>query len=240
MTIGGLQKLTLIDYPGKIACTVFTVGCNFRCPFCHNPELVNVEMLDEKAILNETDFFDFLKSRQGLPDGVCVTGGEPLLHADLPEFLKKIKDLGFLVKLDTNGTAPDKLQNLMDEKLVNYVAMDVKAPIEITNYKLQIYEKVVGAKVNLDNIKKSIEIIMQSGLDYEFRTTVVPSLHTPEDILQIAREIRGAKKYYLQQFRPSEKLLDKEFWKIKPYSTEILYQMRDKIKEFFTICEVRE
>jgi pyruvate formate lyase activating enzyme len=134
------------------------------------------------------------------------------------------------------------LQKLIKKNLVDYLAMDVKAPIEITNYKLQItnfYEKVVGAKVNLDDIKKSIEIIMQSGLDYEFRTTVVPSLHTPEDILQIAQEIRGAKRYYLQQFRPAQKLLDENFRKVKPYSLEILNRIRYQIKDYFGICEVR-
>ncbi len=259
MTIGGLQKLTLIDYPGKVACTVFTVGCNFRCPFCHNPELVDFGVRDLSRVdaeqslrskafgppqtINEQEFFDFLKSRQGLLDGVCVTGGEPLMQGDLPEFLKKIKDLGFLTKLDTNGTSPDKLQNLITRGLVDYVAMDIKAPS--LNQKLKIknqnlYERVVGVKVNLDNIKKSIKVIMESGLDYEFRTTVVPGLHTAGDIIKIAKEIRGAKRYYLQQFVVSEKLLDPAMKSIKPYSIEILKKIQGQIKNFFEVCEVRE
>jgi pyruvate formate lyase activating enzyme len=232
MVIGGLQKLTLIDYPGKIACTVFTVGCNFRCPFCHNPELVDqVKYLSD--LISDSEFFDFLKSRQSLLDGVCVTGGEPTLHKDLPEFFKKIKDLGFKIKLDTNGTNPEMLENLLKDKLIDYIAMDVK-----TN--LKNYEKVVGTKVNLENIKKSVKIIMESGLDYEFRTTVVPGLHAEEDILALVGEISGAKKYYLQQFRPGEKVLSREFREIKSYQVEFLREMRDRIKEKFEICEVRE
>ncbi len=274
MVIGGLQKLTLIDYPGKIACTVFTVGCNFRCPFCHNPELVcnfkttiiaqpgivsqpkgcgyrsaGQSNLAEKVAagfsprqtINELEFFEFLKSRQGLLDGVCVTGGEPLLHSDLPEFLKKIKGLGFLVKLDTNGTKPDKLEKIVQSGLLDYVAMDIKTNVktQMSNVKTS-YEKVCEVKVNLEDIRKSIDIIMKSGLDYEFRTTVVPGLHTESDIANIAKEIRGAKRYYLQQFVAGEKLLDTNYQKVKPYPIEFLYQIRDKIKNFFEICEVRE
>jgi pyruvate formate lyase activating enzyme len=233
MTIGGLQKLTLIDYPDKIACTVFTVGCNFRCPFCHNPELVDSFRFDQRQIVDEGVFFDFLRSRQGLLDGVCMTGGEPTLHKDLPEFFKKIRDLGFKIKLDTNGTNPEILENLLKDKLLDYIAMDIK-----TN--LVNYEKVVGTKVNLENIEKSVKIIMASGLDYEFRTTVVPGLHTEEDVMQIAEEIRGAKKYYLQQFRSSAKLLDVAYQKVKPYPTEFLNRIKDKIKDFFEVCEIRE
>lgn len=230
--IGGLQKLTLIDYPGKIACTVFTVGCNFRCPFCHNPELVD-QIKYPSAIITDSEFFDFLKFRRGLLDGVCVTGGEPTLHHDLPDFLKKIKELGFLVKLDTNGTNSETLESLLKDGLVDYIAMDIK-----TN--LKNYEKVVGVKVNLENIKKSAGLIRESGLDYEFRTTVVPGLHDEADILAITLEIRGAKKYYLQQFRSGEKVLNAEFREAKPYPAEFLREIRDKIKGDFGICEVRE
>lgn len=243
MTIGGLQKLTLIDYPGKIACTVFTVGCNFRCPFCHNPELVGAQYFNQNLLISESDFFKFLKSRQGLLEGVCVTGGEPLLHVDLPDFLKKIKSLGFLIKLDTNGSRPSELQNLIKDGLVDYLAMDIKTSLKIPNSKIQIqnfYEKVCGVRINLEDIKQSIKVIMASGLDYEFRTTVVPGLHTAEDIVQIAEEIRGAKKYYLQQFVVSEKLLDLTYKTIKPYPTQFLFQLRDKIKNWFEVCEVRE
>jgi pyruvate formate lyase activating enzyme len=241
MIIGGLQKLTLIDYPGKIACAVFTIGCNFRCSFCHNPELVDAAKFDWKSAISEEKFFDFLKSRQGLLDGVCVTGGEPLLHNDLPEFLKKIKDLRFRIKVDTNGASPGKLLALIKDGLVDYVAMDVKTNVkcQMSNVKTS-YEKVCGAKVKLEDIKRSVDIIMTSGLDYEFRTTVAPTLHTEEDIIEIAKEIRGAKRYYLQQFRPGEKVLSQEYRSINPYPAEFLQVLRDKIKGDFEICEVRE
>ena len=253
MLIGGLQKLTLIDYPGKLACAVFTVGCNFRCPFCYNPELVNSGSSARKGasesrsltaatptLISELDFFDFLRSRQGLLEGVCVTGGEPLLHNDLPEFLRKIKDLRFEVKIDTNGTSPDKLRELIREGLVDYAAMDIKTNLKTQNSKLKTsYEKAAGVHVNLENIKRSIQFIMQSGLDYEFRTTVVPGLHQEEDIINIAEEIRGAKRYYLQQFRAGGKLLDISMREVKPYPREFLEKIRDKVKEFFEICEVR-
>lgn len=233
--IGGLQKLTLIDYPGKIACAVFTVGCNFHCHFCHNPELIDPEKFDAGEKIEETDFFDFLKSRQSLLDGVCVTGGEPTLHPDLPEFLKKIKALGFLVKLDTNGTNPEMLSALISEKLINYVAMDIK-----TSLQKDLYEKVTGTTVEIDDIKKSVAAIMQSGLEYEFRTTVVPGLHSEDDIIYLAKEVRGAKKYYLQQFRAGGKILDQKYKDVKPYPAEFLKDLREKIKDFFGVSEVRD
>lgn len=235
MLIGGLQKLTLIDYPGKIACTVFTVGCNFRCHFCHNPELIDPSKFKLSEIIEEKSFFDFLNARRGLLDGVCITGGEPTLYPDLPEFIKKIKALGFLVKLDTNGTKPEMLTALIADKLVDCIAMDIK-----TALKKDLYEKVTGSAVDFENIKKSIEIIMQSGLEYEFRTTVVPGLHTENDILSIAEEIHGAKKYYLQQFVAGEKIFNPDFREIKSYPEEFLRELREKIKNNFEICEVRD
>ncbi|MFA5128866.1 MAG: anaerobic ribonucleoside-triphosphate reductase activating protein [Patescibacteria group bacterium] len=234
MIIGGLQKLTLIDYPGKIACTVFTVGCNFRCHFCHNPELIDPAEFKLSEIIEEKVFFDFLNSRHGLLDGVCITGGEPTLHPDLPEFIKKIRILGFLVKLDTNGTNPEMLKALIAEKMIDYISMDIKTLLQ-----KESYEKVAGATVDIENIKQSIGIIMQSGLEYEFRTTVVPGLHNEENILDLANFIRGAKKYYLQQFRSGEKIFSPEFREIKPYSIEFLKKLRDEIKDNFEICEVR-
>ncbi len=235
MIIGGLQKLTLIDYPGKIACTVFTVGCNFRCHFCHNPELIDPAKFNIGGIIEEKVFFDFLKSRQGLLDGVCVTGGEPTLHTELPEFFKKIKALGFLVKLDTNGTNPEMLSALISEKLVDYVAMDIK-----TSLQKDLYEKVTGTAVDMDNVKKSVAAIMQSGLDYEFRTTIVPGLHSEEDIISLAKEICGAKKYYLQQFRAGEKIFNQDYRTVKPYPAEFLKDLKEKIKDFFIVSEVRD
>lgn len=235
MLIGGLQKLTLIDYPGKIACTVFTVGCNFRCPFCHNPELIDPSKFKLSEIIEEKSFFDFLNARRGLLDGICITGGEPTLYPDLPEFIKKIKALRFLVKLDTNGTKPEMLTALIADKLVDCIAMDIKTALQ-----KDLYEKVTGSAVDFENIKKSIEIIMQSGLEYEFRTTVVPGLHTKNDILSIAEEIRGAKKYYLQQFVAGEKIFNPDFRKIKSYPGEFLREVCEKIKNNFEICEVRD
>jgi pyruvate formate lyase activating enzyme len=242
MIFGGLQKLTLIDFPGKLACTIFCAGCNFRCHFCYNRELVLAEEIKRHPKISEDDFFEFLSEKRKLLEGVCVTGGEPTLQKDLPDFIKKIKKLGFLVKLDTNGSNPGMLEKLFREKLIDYIAMDIKAPLgvksKISNLKSKKYEKVVGAKINLNKIKKSIELVKNSGVDYEFRTTVVPVLHTKEDIIQIAREISSAKKYFLQNFRP-KKTVDPKLAKIKPYPQEFLLEIQKAISPFFEICQVR-
>ena len=240
MKIGGLQKFTLIDYPGHIAATVFCLGCNFRCPWCHNPELVLPEKFDKKSEILEKDFFDFLKQRKELLEAVVVCGGEPTIFEDLPEFCAKIKKYGFLVKLDTNGSNPDMLKNLFAHNLVDYIAMDIKAPM--TNQKSKIknkYERAVGKDVDLGEIKKSIEIIKNSGIDYEFRTTVVPSIHTKEDIIQIAKEIAGAKKYYLQNFRAENITINPKFQNIKPYPDEYILEIQKAIAPFFDFCEIR-
>ena len=228
MIIKGLQKLTLIDYLGKIACTIFTFGCNFRCRYCHNPELV----FDNGAKpIQEREIFKFLSERKGFLDGVCVTGGEPTLHEDLPHFLAKIKGMSFLTKLDTNGTNPKMLEYLIDEGLLDYIAMDIKAPLEK-------YEKVVRVKVNEENIKRSINLIKESGINYEFRTTVVPELLNKDDILAIGRWLQGAKRFYIQQFR-GIKTLDKIFISKKPYSEEELEEFRHILKPFVEHCRVR-
>ncbi|MFH0803967.1 MAG: anaerobic ribonucleoside-triphosphate reductase activating protein [Candidatus Tagabacteria bacterium] len=232
MKIGGLQKLTLIDYPGKIAATVFTIGCNFSCPFCHNPELVDPLKIKEQPVIPENFFFDFLESRKGMLEGVCVTGGEPVLQKDLPEFIRKIKNLGFSVKLDTNGGNPEMLKKLIKEKLVDYFAMDIKGPLEK-------YQEIIRRKIDLGKIKKSIELIKDSGIDYEFRTTILPEIHTKEDIIQITRDISPAKNYFLQQFRPG-KTLEPSFEKEKPYSSEELAEICQAIRPYFNYCGVRE
>jgi len=206
MLLGGLQKMTLIDYPGKVAATVFTVGCNFRCPFCHNPELVLSSQFtvysSEQNERQVEEFFEFLKSRQGKLDGVCITGGEPTLQADLADFIKRIKDLGFTVKLDSNGTRPDVLKELFDKKLVDYVAMDIKSS-------LNNYEKVCGdIKLDLERIKLSVELIRNSGVDYEFKTTVVPGLHTVDEFKEVAKWLAGSRKYILQKYEDNGKILD--------------------------------
>jgi pyruvate formate lyase activating enzyme len=250
MTIAGLQKTTLIDYPGKVACTVFLAGCNFRCPWCYSSELVLPEKIKKQPKISEKDFFKFLKNKKGLLDGVVLCGGEPTLNHDLPDFIRKIKKMGFLVKLDTNGSNPKMLEKLLKEKLLDYIAMDIKAPVgpksQFPISKIQIksqipiskYQKATGVKVDLKNIKKSIEIIKKSGIDYEFRTTVVPGIHSREDIVQIAKEIGPARAYFLQNFRP-EKTLNPRFEKLKPYPKEFLSKIKEQIAKHFEICEVR-
>ena len=192
MLISGLQKLTLLDYPGRVACTVFTGGCNFRCPFCHNAPLVLPERLARDS--SEEAVLAFLSKRRGVLDGVAVTGGEPLLHRDIGAFLEKVKALGFSVKLDTNGSFPDRLRALVSAGLVDRGAMDVKnSPA--------LYEKTAGAAVDMAAIARSRDFLLSGAVDYEFRTTVVKGLHTKESLMDAARWIRGAKEYYLQQFK---------------------------------------
>lgn len=226
MKIGGLQKFSMIDYPDKVACIVFTQGCNFRCPYCHNPELVKPEMFGES--LNEEDFFDFLKERVGKLDAVSITGGEPTLQYDLIEFIKKIRDLGFLIKLDTNGTNPDMLKEIIDQKLVSYLAMDIKAPFSK-------YEEITKMPVNIEKIKQSVEMIKNSGIDYEFRTTLVKNLLSPEDIVQIGRDIAGAKQYFLQKF-VSTKTVDEKVLNEETYSEEELENLKEQLKPFVAKC----
>lgn len=195
MLVGGFQKLTLIDYPGKVATTVFTVGCNFRCPFCHNPELIDFPK-DGIATYrkNAEEFLDFLKKRKGLLDGVCVTGGEPTVQPDLLDFLAEIKKMGFLVKLDTNGNRPEIVREVIKRRLADFFAMDIKN-------RAGKYAGTAGADIDETNIKASIRLIRESGIPYEFRTTVVPGLHEESDFDGIAELIDGASAYYLQEFR---------------------------------------
>ena len=197
MKISGLQKLTLLDYPGKMACTVFTYGCNFRCPFCHNAMLVTEENSDN---ISEDEFFSFLKKRQGILDGVCISGGEPTLQKDLAEFIGKIKAMGYAIKLDTNGSQPEVLRSLISENLLDYVAMDIKnSPAK--------YSLTCGREVDMVLIKESISIIRESGIDHEFRTTTVRELHKAEDFVEIAEWIKGDSKYFLQHFEDSGNLI---------------------------------
>lgn len=230
MILGGYQKLTLIDYPGKIATTVFTVGCSFRCPFCHNPELVNLKLAhDEKS---EKEFFQFLDKRKGKLEGVCITGGEPTIQPDIIDFIKKIKKRGFAVKLDSNGTRPDVLKKLIDAKLVDYIAMDIKS-------QLKNYDKMTGTKVDKDRIKISAELIMNSGIPYEFRTTVVPGLHTEKDFEEIAKWIKGARAYYLQEYREEQKILDNNLKKKTKGKKIDLEKIQKKIEKNFDKIGIR-
>ncbi|MBO5287034.1 MAG: anaerobic ribonucleoside-triphosphate reductase activating protein [Clostridia bacterium] len=200
MLIGGFQKMTMLDYPGKLACTIFTYGCNFRCPFCHNASLV----IDEAELIPESEIFSYLSKRKGMLDGVCITGGEPLLQKDIFEFMKKIKDMGFLVKLDTNGYLPEKLSEAISLGLCDYVAMDIKNSRE----KYPLTTGIEG--LDISKICKSVEILLMGRVEYEFRTTVVKELHTKEDILKIGEWIRGAEKYFLQSFVDSGNLIQKD------------------------------
>ena len=195
MHIAGLQKMTLLDFPDRVAATVFLPGCNFRCPFCHNSPL-----LRPGDQLSEEELFAYLKKRRGLLDGVAVTGGEPLLQPDLGEFLEKIKALGLGVKLDTNGSKPQDLEKLLQKGLIDYIAMDLKnSPRK--------YEETAGARGILPAVQESVELIRSCGVDYEFRTTVVAELHEAEDFHAIGRWLRGAKAYYLQCFEDSGDIL---------------------------------
>ena len=197
MQIEGLQKLTLLDFPSRVACTVFFGGCNFRCPFCHNGTLVKTGK--GEGIELDT-FFSFLKKRQGILDGVAVSGGEPLLQKDMADFLYRIKEMGFAVKLDTNGSFPKKLRSLVEGALVDYVAMDIKAPLDR-------YDALAGTSVDKDAIAQSVAYLLQGGVDYEFRTTLVKPYHTVSDMEKIGEWIKGAKRYFLQGFVDSGDLI---------------------------------
>ena len=225
--IGGFQKSTFLDYPEKIACIVFTQGCNFRCGYCHNPELFK----HKEPAITLSAFFEFLNNRKGKLDGVVITGGEPTLESDLKDFIKQIKEMGFLVKLDTNGSNPKVLKELVDEKLVDYVAMDIKAPLEK-------YKSIVNVDVDIKNIQKSIDLIMKSEVDYEFRTTVVKSQLSIGDFEKIGQQICGAKKYYLQKFIPS-KILDSKLMMEKTYTNDEFNPICEALKKYITAVEVR-
>ncbi len=228
MIFGGLEKCTLIDYPGKTACMVYTVGCNFRCPYCHNPELV--DETSEQAITEE-EVLAFLDTRTGLLDGLVITGGEPTIHDDLFQFMEKVKEKGFFVKLDSNGTRPEMLREAIERNLVDYIAMDIKSP-------LAKYSSITARPVDRVKIRESIELLMKSHVEYEFRTTVVKSLLSEDDILQIGREIEGAKRYYLQAFVPT-KILNPQFKKKVSYSSEEMERIRTALQPYVTHCAVR-
>ncbi len=221
MDIHGLQKVTLIDFPKQVACTVFLDKCSFRCGFCFNPKLARGGKTESK--MDEKEFFEFLKKRKNLLDGVCITGGEPTMHADLEDFCKKIKGMGFLVKLDTNGSNPEMLKALINKKLIDYIAMDIKAPLEK-------YDEVAGAKVDKDSIRESIALIMGSGIDYEFRSTLLPKFHSAQDMEKMSLLIKGADLYCLQQFNPNAELLDGKLKNEKPFAKEELEALK-KIAE---------
>ncbi len=225
MNIAGVQKVTLLDYPGKVACEIFTQGCNFECPFCQNSSLIPITNTGE---FSEEEIFEYLNLRKNILDGVVITGGEPTVQKDLKSFIKKIKDLDLLVKLDTNGGNPKVLQELIDEDLVDYVAMDIK---NVFNK----YNITAGKKVSLDNIKKSIEILRVSKIDYEFRTTIIKEMHSLDDIVSICKLVGNA-KYYLQNFEDSENVLDHS---LHGFSREELLFIDKYLKDLFPNVEIR-
>jgi len=220
MKISGLIKSSLVDYPGKVAAVVFTQGCNFRCGFCHNPELLP---LTAQTYISEDDFFNFLKTRQGKLDGVVITGGEPTIQLDLEKFLSEIKQLGFLVKLDTNGSNPSVLLSLITESLIDFVAMDIKGTFSK-------YQKICGYQ-DEKNIQKSISLIMKSGLPYEFRTTVLPAYHEIADFEEIGKMLKGAERYAIQGFREGT-IVDKSLNATKTFSLNDLNKIRDIMQKY--------
>lgn len=229
MIIKGLQKTTFIDFPGKMATTIFLAGCNLRCHYCHNRNLV----LNDKwlNVISEKEVLDFLKKRKKYLDGVCITGGEPLIYKDLPFFLKEIKNLGYAVKLDTNGTFPFLLRRLIDEGLIDYVAMDIKASPEK-------YSEVCSKKVDVEKVKKSIDIIMKKGIPYEFRSTILPKFHTIAEIGEMAKMINQADKYYLQGFVPRN-TLNESFLQAKQFKAEDLKEFQKTASKYVKRCFVR-
>lgn len=230
MKVTGIQKLTLLDYPGVVACTVFTAGCNFRCPFCHNAMLVLPEQIDDEC-LTDDEVFGFLKKRRGVLDGVAVTGGEPLLHADMPEFLARVKELGYKIKLDTNGSNPELLSEIVKNKLVDRVAMDIKnAPEE--------YARTIGLKsFDIAPVERSKEMLLRGDIDYEFRTTVVKGIHTKESLIGAAKWIEGAKEYYLQQFKDSGNLILSDG--LSAYDEKQMHALADAVRDYVPTVEVR-
>ena len=237
MKIYGLARLTLLDYPGHVACTVFLSGCDFRCPYCHNYELAEGK---SRPVMEEEELLAFLKKRTGLLDGVAFTGGEPCLHAGLPDLIRKVRQLGYAIKLDTNGYHPGMLKSLLAEGLVDYVAMDIKNSPEkyawTSGLTTQGGEKAGSADFDLSVIRESIAILMQSGVEYEFRTTVVRQFHAPEDFEKMGELIRGADRYYLQCFTDRDTVPYAGF---SALSEEEMHTCRDLIAAFVKKAEIR-
>jgi len=222
--IKGIQKTCLVDFEPYTSCVLFFGGCNFRCGYCHNPELV----LNFNSIktIEEEEIFSFLESRKNWIDGIVITGGEPTLYKDLPEFIDKIKKMGFLVKLDTNGSNPEMVKNLIEKKLVDYIAMDIKTSPE--NYGI-----VTGVNIDIEKIKSSADIIKNSEVEHEFRTTIVPGLVTKEDLIKIGEWLKGSKKYVIQNFREKADMIENRFKNISPHKKEELDEIREKMLKFF-------
>lgn len=228
MRIGGMQKLTLLDYPGKVACTVFLSGCNLRCPFCHNPGLVLPEQSNGPGI-SEAEVLSFLEQRKGKLDGVCVTGGEPTLQPGLPEFLKKLRELGYAIKLDTNGTNPGMLKALLQNGVLDYVAMDIKnSPSR--------YAETCGGVDILSMVQESANLLLDGSVEYEFRTTVCKPLHTEKEMKEIGRWLHGAKRYFLQAFVDSGDLVSGG---VKAHTHEELARLLQTVQPYIPNTQLR-
>ena len=228
MKIQGLQKLTLLDYPGKVGCTIFTAGCNFRCPFCHNAALVT-KIEDENDIPVE-EVLSFLQKRKGMLEGVCISGGEPLLQGDIVEFIQQVKELGYLVKLDTNGSDVSRLKTLIEDKWIDYVAMDIKNTPEK-------YGETIGVQnISVEQVLQSVDFLLTDKIDYEFRTTVVREFHKREDMTLIGQWLKGAKRYFLQKFEDSGDLIDTG---CRAYTTEIMLQALAIVQEYVPNAQLR-
>jgi pyruvate formate lyase activating enzyme len=230
MQIKGFQETSFIDYPGKICSLVFLGNCNFRCPYCHNPDLIR--KAEALPTIAEQNVLDFIEKKSKWIDAVCITGGEPSLDRSIIDLMVKLKKKGFLVKFDTNGTNPEILKEMIKRKLVDFIAMDIKNP-------LKKYEEIIKAKTDIKKIKQSIEIIKKSGIDYEFRTTILPKHHTEKEVLDIAKDLKSAKKYVLQNFKPG-KCLDETYNKEKTFSHDELMRFKELVKGYFKEVEVRE
>ena len=246
MLIAGLQKLSLIDYPNKTAAIIFTVGCNFDCVYCHNKELFKDKNIKNRLI-SEKEIFEFLNKRKNILEAVSITGGEPTLHKDLPDFISKIKKFGFLVKLDSNGTNPKMLKELVNKKLVDYVAMDIKAPLNNEKYKKIVQ---VDCANFLKNILESMEFLLENRVDFEFRTTLAKGLLIKEDIVDIIKKIKNKRTYYLQNFvfpdkqefknmDENEKTVYNKLKELKPLSDNDLDELKKIVEKMGQKCEIR-
>jgi pyruvate formate lyase activating enzyme len=227
--IKGVQKTSLIDYPGKVASVIFVSLCNFRCPYCHNGELVLDEVKNE---INPEEILKFLEKKKKWLDGVCITGGEPTLHKGLVDFAREVKKRNLLVKIDTNGTNPEMIEELLSKNLVDYIAMDIKASKER-------YNNATKVNFNMDIIQKAIDLIMKSDVKYEFRTTVVPGLFDEKEAEEIGKWLKGARKFCIQQFRNIDRTLDRKFQDVQPYRPKKLKEFKNILSGYINKVEIR-
>ena len=226
MKIAGFQKLTLLDYPSKVACIIFTQGCNYKCPYCQNSGLIEHE---NEELINEEEIFAYLNKRKGVIDGIVISGGEPTIQKDLKTFMKRVKDMGLLIKLDTNGSNPNLVEEVINEGLVDYIAMDIKNVLEL-------YKDVTDVKPNIVNLKRSIELIKNSPIEHEFRTTIIKNIHDIDKILKICSYVDTNQKMFLQNFEQSENVKDK---KLESFNKDELIDIQKKVRERFPNVKVR-